>query len=64
MFKCKYDKCKSTIHWKQYRNQRNSLTKVGMKSINIFLHSKCCTPSGCGKEFLETLKPHILNKSI
>ena len=31
MFKRKYDKCKSTGHWQQYRNQRNLVTKLRRK---------------------------------
>ena len=64
MFKRKYDKCKSTGHWQQYRNQRNLVTKLRKKSMNIFLRSKCSTTSGSGKEFWETVKPLISNKYI
>ena len=64
MFKRKYDKCKNSCHWKQYRNQRNLVTKLRKKSMNVFLRNKCNTTSGSGKEFWETVKPLISSKSI
>ncbi len=64
MLKRKYDKVNNKTNWDKYRLQRNLVTKLRKKSINIYLQNKCNSQSkfGNSKEFWDTVKPLISRK--
>ena len=64
MLKRKYDKVNNKTNWDKYRLQRNLVTKLCKKSINIYLQNKCNSQSkfGNSKEFWDTVKPLISRK--
>ena len=64
MLKRKYDRCKNTLNWKKYRSQRNVVSKLRKKSMNVYLRNKCCDTPANGKAFWDAVKPLISPKSI
>ena len=65
MLKRKYDRCKSTFNWNKYRTQRNLVTSLLKKSINVYIRGKCNNETnrhGKTSEFWNTVKPLISHK--
>ena len=43
MLKRKFEKFRNTTNWSRYKQQRNIVTKLCKKSINVYLETKCNT---------------------
>ena len=43
MLKRKFEKFRNTTNWSRYKQQRNIVTKLRKKSINVYLETKCNT---------------------
>jgi hypothetical protein len=64
MLKRKYDKVNNSYNWEKYRLQRNLVTKLRKRSINIYLSEKCNSKTNKnGYEFWNTVKPLISSKA-
>jgi hypothetical protein len=53
-------------NWKKYRCQRNLVTKLRKKSINVYLYNKCNNNTDTGrngKQFWDAVKPFVSHKS-
>ena len=57
----KYNACKSSKNWENYRKQRNLATNIKRKSINKYFIDRCV--GGCKSgNFWPTVKPFLTNK--
>ena len=63
MLRRKYDRVNTKTNWNKYRYQRNIVTKLRKKSINVYLYNKCNSNVGTGKQFWDAVKPLISHKS-
>ena len=63
MLNRKYKKCKGKTSWENYKSQRNKVTKLRKKSLNMYLKTKCNESKG-GQDFWQTIKPLISHKCI
>ena len=64
MLKRKFDKFSNKTNWNKYKLQRNLVTKLRKKGINVYLQMKCNTDvkgNNC-KGFWDTVKPLISSK--
>ena len=61
MLKRKYDRCKTTVNWINYKNLRNIVTKLRKKSTNNYVQSKYSNTRG---NFWDTVKPLVSQKSL
>ena len=58
MLRRKYDKINNNKTWNRYRSQRNLVTKLRKKSINVYLQNKCSSTINSqnnGKQFWNTV---------
>ena len=58
MLRRKYDKVNNNKTWNRYRSQRNLVTKLRKKSINVYLQNKCSSTVNSqnnGKQFWNTV---------
>ena len=66
MLKRKFERICSKENWERYRSQRNLVTKLRKKSINVYIATKCnsnLNNSRNGYAFFETVKPLISDKT-
>jgi hypothetical protein len=65
MLKRKFDRISTNKNWEKYRSQRNLVTKLRKKSINVYISNKCNSSGNSrnGREFYDTVKPLISCKT-
>jgi hypothetical protein len=65
MLKRRYDQDRNNTNWEKYKCQRNLVTKLRNKSVNVYVKNKCNAKSNNyrnGKDFWNTIKPLISDK--
>jgi hypothetical protein len=63
MLQNKYNFCKSSKNWENFRKQRNLVTKLRRKSINKYFIDRCT--GGCkSSNFWPTVKPFLTIKGV
>ena len=63
MFRRKYNKHKTNAAWQCYRKQRNLVTKLKRNAIKTYFNNKCNNQTSNNKQFWDTVKPFLTNKS-
>ena len=63
MFRRKYNKLKTNTSWQSYRKQRNLVTKLKREAIKTYFNNRCNNQTSNSKQFWDTVKPFLTNKS-
>ena len=62
MLRRKFNKCPSNSNWAIYKSQRNFVTRLKKKSLQVYFDEKCNDNKASNQTFWNTVRPYISDK--